>query len=277
MSTELRNKVKTFLINLVADIGFIIGVVVYIIPFLILLAASLGANVMAGQLIPRQPRYDGYITIFTHPAFSLWLVNSLIFTVSVTAGSIVISTLAGYALSRLDFPGKGIVFWFILGIMMIPGIAAYLPLYILLAKMKILGTYIGLLIPPMASPYNVFMLKQAFDAIPRDYEEAALIDGAGTPTILFRIHLPIIRPVLTTLILFNIVWNWNNFGWPLFVATRTTLWNLPLGIWNLTWSYTVNFWNLAAGAVILALPPLILYIIAIEYYLRGIAVTGLKK
>jgi multiple sugar transport system permease protein len=277
MSTELRNKVKTFLINFVADIGFIIGVVVYIIPFLILLAASLGANVMAGQLIPRQLRYDGYITIFTHPAFSLWLMNSLIFTVSVTAGSIVISTLAGYALSRLDFPGKGIVFWFILGIMMIPGIAAYLPLYILLARMKILGTYIGLLIPPMSSPYNVFMLKQAFDAIPRDYEEAALIDGAGTPTILFRIHLPIIRPVLTTLVLFNIVWNWNNFGWPLFVATRTTIWNLPLGIWNLTWSYTVNFWNLAAGAVILTLPPLILYIIAIEYYLRGIAVTGLKK
>jgi multiple sugar transport system permease protein len=274
---ELRKKIKTFLVNFVADIGFIIGVIVYIIPFLILLAASLGANVMAGRFIPQQPRFDGYINIFTHPGFSLWVLNSIIFTVTVTAGSIVISTLAGYALSRLDFPGKGIIFWFILGIMMIPGIVAYLPLYIMLAKMKILGTYIALLIPPMSSPYNVFMLKQAFDAIPRDYEEAALIDGAGTFTIMFRIHLPIIRPVLTTLILFNIVWNWNNFGWPLFIATRTSLWNLPLGIWNLTWSYTVNFWNLAAGAVILATPPLILYIIAMEYYLRGIAVTGLKK
>uniref|UniRef100_A0A7J3QEY5 Carbohydrate ABC transporter permease n=1 Tax=Ignisphaera aggregans TaxID=334771 RepID=A0A7J3QEY5_9CREN len=277
MVSELSKKIKTFLINVIADIGFIVGTIAYIIPFVILLAASLGAPVTAGRFIPSQPRFDGYIAIISHPAFRLWILNSIIFTVTVTTGSIIISTLAGYVLSRLDFPGKGIIFWFILGIMMIPGIVAYLPLYILLSKMMILGTYVALLIPPMSSPYNVFMLKQAFDAIPRDYEEAALIDGAGTFTIMFRIHLPIIRPVLTTLVLFNIVWNWNNFAWPLFISARTELWNLPLGIWNLAWSYTVNFWNLAAGAVILATPPLILYIIAIEYYLRGIAVTGLKK
>lgn len=273
----MRGKPLYFLGRFGAYIAVAVSLAVYLIPLIVLILMSIGANVPGKQFIPKEINMRGYINIFTNPAFNIWIINSLIFTLGVTAGIIVISSIAGYALSRIDFLGKGVLFWVITGAMMIPGIALYLPLYVLLAKMKLLGTYIALLIPPMASPYSVFMMKQAFDAIPRDYEEAAIMDGARTIDVIFRVFLPIAKPVFITLTLFNIVWNWNNFAWPLFISTSPLLWNLPLGIWNLTWSYTVDFWNLAAGAVVLFVPPLVLYIVAIEYFLRGIVVTGLKK
>ncbi len=258
---------------------FIVMILIYIYPFMRLVLTSVGANpnTVPPQFIPSNTTFEGYELFIFNPSMSLWLINSLIFTFGVTLGSTALAIFAGYALSRLNFPGRSFFFWFIIFGMMMPGIMLYVPLFILLIKMRLINTYIGLLVPPMASAYNVFLMKQAFDAVPKDFEEAAIIDGASTATIVFKILLPLIRPTLITMILFNIVWNWNNFAWPWFVAPDRKFWTLPLGVYLTSWSYTVKFWQYASGAVLLLIPPLTLYTIANIYFIRGLRIAGLKR
>ncbi|MEM2058608.1 MAG: carbohydrate ABC transporter permease [Thermoproteota archaeon] len=275
---QIRSKSER-IFNIAAYLAVAISVGIWLFPFYLLILISLRVDIFSWppKLFPTNPDLSGYVTIFSHPAFVEWLMNSFVYTISISLGTVLIAAMTGYAFSRIDFPRKTQLFWIVLGLMMIPGIVAYIPLYVMLAKLKLLGTYWGIIIPPLASPYSAFLLKQAFDAIPRDYEESAYIDGASRFTIIFRVFIPLAKPALITLVLFQFVWNWNNFAWPLFVATSPRLWNLPLGIWNLTWSYTRDFWTLAAGGVVLMFVPFILYLIGIEYFLRGIIVTGLKK
>jgi multiple sugar transport system permease protein len=263
----------------VAYASVIISLGIYFYPFYLLVMISLGADIFAWppELFPSRPDFSGYVKIFTHPAFFDWIMNSFIYTIFISVGTVLMASFTGYAFSRLNFPGKTYLFWLILSLMMIPGIVSYIPLYVMLSRLNLLNTYWGIVIPPIASPYSAFLLKQSFDAIPRDYEESAYIDGANRFTILFRILLPLAKPALVTLTLFQFVWNWNNFAWPLFVATSPEMWNLPLGIWNMVWSYTRDFWTLASGGVVLMLVPLILYLIGVEYFLRGVITTGLKK
>lgn len=271
---------RNIVFKIIAYTSVIISAIIFLYPFYLLILISLRVDVFSTppQLLPVDNiDISGYVTLFTHPAFLEWVTNSFIYTLSITLGIILMASLTGYTFSRLNFPGKTVLFWIVLTLMMIPGIVLYIPLYVFLARIGFLNTHWGVIIPPIASAYSAFLLKQAFDSIPRDYEESAYVDGAGRLTILFRIFLRLARPALITLILFQFVWNWNNFAWPLFVATSPRLWNLPLGIWNLTWSYTRDFWTLAAGGVVLMAVPFIFYLIGIEYFLRGIIVTGLKK
>lgn len=274
-----KKSTSSWVYRFVAYASTIISIGIYFYPFYLLVMISLRADIFAWppEIFPSSPDFSGYVNIFTNPAFPDWIKNSFIYTISISVGTILMAAFTGYAFSRLNFPGKTYLFWLILGLMMIPGIANYIPLYIMLARLRLLNTYWGIIIPLISSPYSAFLLKQSFDAIPRDYEECAYIDGANRFTILFRIFLPLAKPALITLTLFQFVWNWNNFAWPLFVATSPRMWNLPLGIWNMIWSYTRDFWTLASGGVILMLFPFILYLISVEYFLRGIIVTGLKK
>jgi len=258
----------------------VIVILIYLYPIWIIFIIALGADVyerIPPELVPLRPHLKGFEYILTNPSFLRWIQNSLLFTIVVTFGSLAIAIPAGYALSRIKFPGRNFMFWFIVMGMMMPLVMLYVPLYIQLTRMKIINTYIGLLIPVLPSAYNVFLIKQAFDALPEELQDAAAIDGAGPFTTAFKIFLPVIRPIVVTAILFNVVWNWNNFAWPLFAAPQREYWTLPLGIFLSTWSYTIDFWKLAAGGVILFLPPFILYIVATSYFLRGIELAGLKR
>ncbi|MEM3926153.1 MAG: carbohydrate ABC transporter permease [Desulfurococcaceae archaeon] len=271
-----RNRVVIKYILLIIPI---ILMVTYIYPFIHLALISFGANYnkVPPEFIPSVPTLRGYLELFAHPLLSRWVLNSVIFAVGTTFGSIALAILAGYALSRIQFPGRTIVFWYSMLGIMIPGIMLYIPLYILMLRAKLLNTYQGLIIPLLASAYNVFLVKQAFDAIPRDFEEAAYIDGAGSFTIAFRIMMPLVKPVIVTALLYNFVWNWNNFAWPLFVAPNSERYTLALGVWMSTWSYTVDFWKYASGAILQAAVPIVLYVLALSYFLRGLKMAGLKK
>jgi len=257
----------------------IVLTVIYIYPLIHIILVSFGADYskIPPQLIPVNPTVRGYIELFQNPLLSRWIINSIVFTLSVTFGSIAISIITGYALSRLNFPGKAVLFWFIVLGMFIPGIMLYIPLYLLLMRMKLLNTYQGLIIPLLGNAFNVFLMKQAFDAIPKDFEEAAYIDGASHITIAFRIIMPLVKPVVITSILYNFIWNWNNFAWPFFVAPNSEMYTLALGVWISTWSYTVDYWKYAAGAVLQAIVPITLYVLTISYFLRGLRIAGLKK
>lgn len=273
---ETKQKVLKWLIYAL----MVVVVIIYLYPVWIILIISLGADVyekIPPELIPLKPHLKGFEFVFSNPSFIKWLQNSLLFTLTVTFVSIAIAIPAGYALSRIRFPGRSAMFWFIILGMMLPLVMLYVPLYIQLTRMKIINTYIGLILPVIPSAYNVFLMKQALDSVPDEIQDAAIIDGAGPFTTAFRIFLPIIRPIVITALLFNTVWNWNNFAWPLFAAPEREYWTLPLGVFLSTWSYTIDFWKLAAGGIVLFVPPFVLYIIATSYFLRGIELAGIKK
>ncbi|MEM2528866.1 MAG: carbohydrate ABC transporter permease, partial [Ignisphaera sp.] len=217
---NLAFKRGQFLVEVTVYIVFTIIIALYLYPILRLILTSFGANYSSvpPEFIPKNATIEGYETFLTNPTMVNWIINSLIFTFGVTFGNMGLGILAGYALSRINFIGRGILFWLILAGMMMPGVMLYVPLFVMLTKLRLINTYMGLLLPPMAGAFNIFLVKQAFDAIPKDFEEAAIIDGAGILTIAFKVLLPLIRPIIITAMLYNIVWNWNNFAWPWFVA-----------------------------------------------------------
>lgn len=148
----------------------------------------------------------------------------------------------------------------------------------MLADLKLYGTYLGVIIPPIGSAYSAFLLKQAFESVPKEYEEAARIDGAGRFTTLFRILMPIAAPAIITVGLFNFVWTWNNFAWPLFVSKDIGTYNLVLTVYTFTVGYhRIEPVRLAAGNVLCTIVPLIVYIVGLKYFLKGIVLAGLKK
>jgi ABC-type glycerol-3-phosphate transport system permease component len=273
---------RKYVLSITFIIIFIIIDLIYIGPLYLLIGMSFGMKIWGEQkeFIPLNFSPLGYIKIFSQPNFFLWVRNSFIYSILITIGSLVIASLTGYAFSRLDFPGKEYLFWLILAGMMVPSIIYYIPLFVLLSKLKLINTIIGITIPPIGSAYSAFLLKQAFEGVPKDFDEAAIIDGADRLDIIFRIILPIVKPSLITLGLFNFVWSWNNFAWPLFVATRSDMFTLPLAILVLSYGgyqYFIEFNIFAAGAVICMLVPLVLFLVATSYFLRGIIIAGLKK
>jgi len=259
----------------------IIGTIVaamYILPYYILVIASVGANIYMRppQLFPLMLKMDAFVRIITNPGFNIWIINSLIYSICITLGMLAICAPTAYALSRMHFRGRTQLFWLVISMMMFPLVVMYVPLYILLAKLQLLNTYPGVILPLIASPYVTFFLKQSFDSIPKEYEEAAFIDGAGRLYIIFKIFFPLVRPAILTVTFLQFIAQWNNLAWPLFAATSPTMWNLPLAIWNLGWSYTRDYWIIGAGGTILFILPLIMFVVASETILRGIVVRGIK-
>jgi multiple sugar transport system permease protein len=259
---------------------FVTGVL-YLYPLFIVIMTSLGANIFGRppEIIPSLSdfTFSNFGKILFNAGFNIWIVNSTIYASGITAGMIVLATLTGYVLSKMDFRGRAQLFWLTLIMLMIPSIVMYLPLYLTLAKLRLVDTYLGMILPMIGSPFCVFLFKQSFDSIPKDYEEAALVDGAGKLFVIFRVMLPMIRPTLVTLTILEFVWNWNNFSWPLFVATSSNMWNLALGIWSVGWGYSMNFYVVAAGSVILLIVPMIILLVASESIFRGIVTGGLKR
>jgi len=254
------------------------SLLLWIVPFYILGAVSVNADMLARppEWFPSQPSIVGYEAYFYRSGFGRWVLNSFIYSISITAGSVAISVLAGYAFSRLQFRGKTVLFWLVLIGMMMPAIVYYIPLFITMARLQLVDTYAGMILPLLVNPFSVFLVKQAFDGVPRDFEEAAVVDGASPYQIMFSVMLPLVRPVMITVLLFNFIWSWNNWIWPLFVLSNNSLFNLPIAVWLQSNTFTIIFQNVAAGGVLAAIVPLILYIIALDYFMKGVVLTGLK-
>ncbi|MEM2342459.1 MAG: carbohydrate ABC transporter permease [Candidatus Bathyarchaeia archaeon] len=266
--------IKTSLLILVGLVFFS-----YTFPFYMISILAFGANAFANppEFFPREIRVSGFLKIISHPDFLRWVGNSFLYATLITVGAIILSSLFAYAITRYNFPGKEMIFWLVLLGMMVPGVVIYVPIYYQLSRLGLINTYIGIIVPPMSSAYSAFLLKQAFESVPRDYDEAASIDGAGTLTTLFRIILPIAKPALITTALFNWVINWNNFAWPLLVLTTSDKYPLVLGILYMGLSYTIDYEMIASGVLVCMLPCVIIYLIGIDYFMRGVVVGGLKK
>jgi multiple sugar transport system permease protein len=229
--------------------------------------------------IPVNPTLENFTSIFNDKSLpvSNWFVNSLIIASLFTLFILVIDSLAGYAYARLDFPGKNLLFGLMLATMVMPGIMFLIPNYLTIAKLKWIGSIQGVIAPGLSGVFGVFFMRQFFQSLPRELEEAAYIDGAGVLRTFVSVVLPLSKGPIITLGILTFLASWNDFLWPLLIlgGDRTAL-TLPVGLATLQGQYTFDYGKLMAGALVLTLPVLLLYSIFQRYIIRSISMTGIK-
>ena len=254
----------------------------FIYPFLLAISTSFKTLPEISQnsvsLIPKTFTLEGYQRLFSFNV-GRWTFNSALVAVLITLGNVFFGSLAGYALARIPFPGSRLAFLGILGTMMIPGIVLIIPMFIVLKTLGFINTYAGLIVPKLVGAFGIFLMKQFFESVPRELEEAARIDGATAFQTFFRVVLPTARPALVALIIFSFQGAWNDFMHPLIVVTTSpSLYTLPLGLALLRGNMGQNLlWNsLMAGSMLTTVPMAIIFFIFQRYFIEGISYSGIK-
>ena len=254
---------------------------IYMGPFLFSLSISFNAeqDVFSWpiKLIPDEWTLGNYQRVWQDLPFGQWLFNSVFITIIQTICNVFFSSLAGFAFARLDFPGKNIIFNLLLASLMIPGIILLVPKFILLNEFRLVNTYAGLTLPSLVSVVNIFLMKQFFETIPKDLEEAALIDGCSYFRIFWQIFLPISKPALAAVAIYTFQGSWNEFLWPVIVTTTRDMFTLPVGMAFLKNEFSVQWPLLMAGTILISLPTLVIFMIFQRYFVQGVASAGLKE
>ncbi|MBE2241024.1 MAG: carbohydrate ABC transporter permease [Caldilineaceae bacterium] len=230
------------------------------------------------EWLPDPWTLKGYQRLFSMSPIGNWLFNSVLVAVTITACQLVFSSLAAYAFARVRFPGRDVIFMGYLATMMIPSQVTLIPGYILIKYLGWIDTYFALTVPFLfGSAFGTFLLRQFFQTIPTELEDAARIDGAGYFDIYWRIILPLAKPALATLGVFVFLHFWNDFLWPLIVINTNELRTLPVGLAVVSRSMFGTDWPaLMGGAVISLVPILTIFFFAQRYFVQGITLTGLK-
>jgi multiple sugar transport system permease protein len=235
------------------------------------------ANTEPPQLLPSRPTLDHYEELFTRLDLGRQLSNSLFLATSVTLISLLFNSMAGYAFAKLRFPGRDRLFGLLLAAMVIPAQVAMLPLFLLLKNLGLVNTYWGVIVPGLASILGIFLMRQYALSVPEELLDAARMDGAGEFRIFWNIVLPLCRPVLVTLALFQFLNTWNDFMWPLIVLTDDSRYTLPVALANLTGEHVLDTELMMAGAVLTTLPVLLLFLFLQRQYIAGITMGGVKE
>jgi multiple sugar transport system permease protein len=228
------------------------------------------------QLWPRSFTIQHYIDIWHRIPYARLLVNTVIFAGGVTLISLLFDSLTAYALARLEFPGRNVLFLAVLITMMLPFQVTLIPLFSLLTDLHWINTYQGLIVPRATNAFGIFFLRQFFLAIPRELEDAARSDGASEFRIYWQVILPLSVPALLTLGLFHFMYNWNDLLWPLIVTTDTSMQTLPAGLALFMGEHVVEYGLLMAGSVLALLPMVLMFLMIQRKFVEGIATTGLK-
>ena len=255
--------------------------VVVIAPFVWMI---LGSFKTQGELLQSPPTWwpetvtlDNYTQLFSRLNFKQYFFNSTVVAVCVTAGNLLFCSMLGYALAMLDFKGKKILFIVVMGTLMIPGVVTFVPLFVLVANIGLIDTLPGLILPFLAAPFGVFLMRQFFLGLPRDLLDAGRVDGAGELRIFRQIFLPLAGPALATLGILTFLGSWNNFLWPLVVAQQEKTYTLPvaLALYS-TGQNSTQYGLLLAGATVVVVPVLVIFLIFQRRVIEGIATTGIK-
>ena len=263
--------------------ALILLTVVFIAPLLWMLSTSLKPNFQTTQFppnwIPQDFSGEGYSTILTTTTQTpvlRWFVNSLVAATAHAALVLVTASMAAYALARMNFRGKNILFALIISTLFIPQFVFLMPNYLIVDSLGWLDTLLAIIVPSAAGAFGVFFLRQFYLSLPQELEEAALIDGANRYQIFLRIILPISKAPLATLAVLSFLTNWNDFLWPVYVLLSPTSQTLPPGLAILQGAYNTNYTVIMAGGVIASVPVLILYLFAQRYIIQGVSRSGLK-
>jgi multiple sugar transport system permease protein len=257
------------------------GLVVLVGPFLWMLLGSFRPDRELKQVppswLPQNPTLDNYRTLFTELDFPTYFFNSTVVAVVITVGNLIFCSMLGYALAKLHFPGKRIIFALVLGTLMVPFVVTFVPLFVLVSNLGMVNTFPGLILPFLAGPFGVFLMRQFFLSLPDELIHAARVDGAGEFRIFWSIMLPLCKPALATLGILTFLASWNNFLWPLVVAQTEDKYTLPvaLSIYAIG-ENKADYGLLMAGSVAIIIPILVVFLVLQKHFVRGIAMTGIK-
>ncbi|PYO64336.1 MAG: sugar ABC transporter permease [Gemmatimonadetes bacterium] len=253
---------------------------IVVAPFLYMVATSLMGGLEALRsppaVLPSSPHWANYAEALTAMPFGRFFVNSAIFAGCVVVGQVLTSAAAAYAFARLRFPGRDRVFLAFLSVLMVPAVVLLIPRFLIIHALGWVDSYQGLIVTEMVSVWGIFLLRQFFQTIPRDLEDAARLDGAGEWAIFWRVMLPLSKPALATLAVVAFVDQWRSFLWPL-VATRSLEMSVvEVGVARFHGFYGTNWPYQMVAAVTAVVPLAIVFFVAQKYFIKGIQVIGLR-
>lgn len=234
------------------------------------------ANAFPPPLLPDAPALDAYRQLFRRMGMGRYLFNSVLVSLAITALSLLVNAMAGYAFAKLRFAGRDRIFALLLAALVVPLQVTMLPLFLMMKQLHLVNSYGGVVIPALATVFGVFLVRQYARGVPDELLEAARMDGAGEARIFFRIVLPLLKPVLVTLAVFTFMTAWNDFMWPLIVLTDQAHYTLPVALATLSREYYMETEMMMAGAVVTVLPVLLLFLLLQRYYMQGLLLGSVK-
>ena len=227
-------------------------------------------------LLPSKATLDSYRELFARTGMARNFANSLLVSLSITLGSLLVNTMAGYAFAKLRFIGRERIFQVLLAALVIPAQVAMLPLFLLMKQLHLVNSFGGVIVPALATVFGIFLVRQYARSIPDELLEAARIDGASELRIFFQIVLPMLKPVLVTLTIFTFMAAWNDFMWPLIVLTDQEHYTLPVALATLSRENLMDVEMMMAGAVVTVIPVLLLFLALQRYYIQGLLLGSVK-
>lgn len=251
-----------------------------IFPFIWLISTSLKGNAenifaYPPTIIPQDFTFSNYTGVWHKVNFIAYFVNSMIVAGATVFLNLILSSLAGYPLARMQFAGKKAAFFAVLATIMVPFQAIMLPVYLITLKLNLVDSvnnimgYLGLVMPFAVSAFGIFLMRQAFLAIPKEMEEAAIVDGCNAFQTFFKVLLPMVKPSLAVLAIFTFIGSWGEFLWPSIVLTKESMYTLPVGVNNLQGMFSSNWRFIAAGSILSTIPIVIFFLAMQKYFISG--------
>ena len=251
-----------------------------IFPFIWLISTSLKGNAenifaYPPQIIPQAFTLENYIGVWKKVDFMAYFVNSMIVAGATVFLNLLLSALAAYPLARMQFWGKKMAFFAVLATIMVPFQAIMLPVYLITLKLNLVDSvnnfmgYLGLVMPFAVSAFGIFLMRQAFLTIPKEMEEAAIVDGCNAFQVFFKVLLPMVKPSLAVLAIFTFIGSWGEFLWPSIVLTKESMYTLPVGVNNLQGMFSSNWRFIASGSILATIPIVIFFLAMQKYFISG--------
>lgn len=259
----------------------LLAVAATLLPFAWML---LGSFKTQGELLrrpvtwwPQSPTLENYASWFGDLHIDKFFTNSLIVAIVTVLGNLLFCSMIGYALAKMNFPGKRFLFLLVMVTLMVPGVVTFVPLFVMVSKLGLVSTYPALFLPFLASPVGVFLMRQFMLGIPDSIIEAARIDGASEFRIFTRVVMPLCGPPLATLGILTFLGSWNNFLWPLVAAQSEDKYTLPVALSLFsTGENATNYGLLLAGSVLVITPIVALFVALQRFFIQSVAATGIK-
>ncbi|MFG3420970.1 carbohydrate ABC transporter permease [Micromonospora sp. NPDC049460] len=258
-----------------------LGAAIMVVPFVASVANSLKSFAQYVAVppvwLPHPPEWSNYTQVWERAPFGLYAWNSFLIASLSVVGNVVTSAMVGHALARMKLPGKDVLLAAALGTLMLPTVVTIIPNFILYKHLGWLDTMLPLVVPYwLATPFGIFLMRQTFLAIPRDFEEAAALDGANPWQVFWRVHMPLAKPALATLGVFTFMASWGAVLEPTIYLTSPENYTLPIGVMSLQGQFMGNDQLVTAAALMSLLPMLLLFLLAQRYFVRGAMASGLK-
>jgi ABC-type glycerol-3-phosphate transport system permease component len=227
-------------------------------------------------IIPHPWIWSNFQQILANPLFLRWILNAFIYAGFTLVLNALFSAMAGYAIARMNFPGKEVIFSLTLAVMMIPLAVTLIPKFLVVDDLHLTNTYFALILPAMAQPFSVFLMVQFMKGLPKELEEAAMIDGASRWRTFRSVILPLVKPALTAVAIVSFQGAWNDFQWPLVVLSTQNMYAFPLGLFFFKSAYYTQYNLLIAASMFNTIPILILFFIFQRYFIEGATAAAVK-